>query len=47
MTQTELRQFGTNHHTAARQIAPVKHRPVQHNLATFCEPDDDDESYWE
>ncbi|KAL6898711.1 hypothetical protein GGI43DRAFT_408387 [Trichoderma evansii] len=47
MTQTELRQFGTNHHVAARQIAPPKHRPVQHNFASFCEPDDDEESYWE
>lgn len=42
MTQTELRQAGTSHHLAARQVGPVKHRPEQHNFDDFCEPDDDD-----
>ncbi|UKZ69259.1 uncharacterized protein TrAtP1_010271 [Trichoderma atroviride] len=45
MTATELRQVGTNHHLAARQVAPVKHRPQEHNFEAFCEPDDDDEDY--
>ncbi|UKZ96171.1 uncharacterized protein TrAFT101_010971 [Trichoderma asperellum] len=43
MTQTELRQAGTSHHLAARQVGPVKHRPEQHNFDDFCEPDDDDD----
>ncbi|KAM0520764.1 hypothetical protein ACHAPE_003165 [Trichoderma viride] len=43
MTTTELRQVGTNHHLAARQVAPVKHRAQQHNFEAFCEPDDDEE----
>jgi hypothetical protein len=46
MTQSELRQFGTNHHLAAREITPVvKHRPQKHNFEAFCEPDDDEEAY--
>ncbi|KAL7941048.1 Stc1 domain-containing protein [Trichoderma barbatum] len=42
MTQTELRQVGTNHHVAAREVGPVKHRPVHHDTTKCCEPDDDD-----
>ncbi|KAM0261024.1 hypothetical protein ACHAQJ_002463 [Trichoderma viride] len=47
MTQTELRQAGTNHHIAARQVGPVKHRPPQHDFDKFCEPDEDDADYWD
>ncbi|KAL7920424.1 hypothetical protein ACQKWADRAFT_298504 [Trichoderma austrokoningii] len=45
MTTTELREVGTNHHIAAREVAAVKHRPQEHNFAAFCEPDDDEEDY--
>ncbi|KAL7899015.1 Stc1 domain-containing protein [Trichoderma sp. SZMC 28014] len=46
MTQSELRQVGTNHHIAAREITPVvKHRSQKHNFEAFCEPDDDEEDY--
>ncbi|RFU74384.1 stc1 domain-containing [Trichoderma arundinaceum] len=45
MSQTELRQVGTNHHVAARQVGPAKHRPPQHNFDKFCEPDEDDEDF--
>ncbi|UKZ78386.1 hypothetical protein TrVFT333_006123 [Trichoderma virens FT-333] len=43
MSQTELRQIGTNHHIAAREAGPVNHRPVQHDTTRCCEPDDDDD----
>lgn len=46
MSQTELRQVGTNHHVAARQVGPVKHHPPQHDFSKFCEPDDDDDETW-
>ncbi|KAL7930124.1 Stc1 domain-containing protein [Trichoderma chlorosporum] len=43
MSQTELRQAGTNHHIAARDAGPVNHRPVQHDTTRCCEPDEDDD----
>ncbi|KAL7908127.1 Stc1 domain-containing protein [Trichoderma velutinum] len=42
MSQTELRQVGTNHHIAARDAGPVNHRPVLHDTTKCCEPDDED-----
>ncbi|KAL6695597.1 Stc1 domain-containing protein [Trichoderma pleuroticola] len=42
MSQTELRQVGTNHHVAARDPGPVNHRPVQFDTTKCCEPDDED-----
>ncbi|KAK4077803.1 uncharacterized protein Triagg1_3497 [Trichoderma aggressivum f. europaeum] len=42
MSQTELRQVGTNHHVAARDPGPVHHRPVQYDTTKCCEPDEED-----
>ncbi|KAL7955277.1 Stc1 domain-containing protein [Trichoderma compactum] len=42
MSQTELRQVGTNHHVAARDPGPVNHRPVQYDTTKCCEPDEED-----
>ncbi|PTB75228.1 hypothetical protein M440DRAFT_1431759 [Trichoderma longibrachiatum ATCC 18648] len=46
MSQTELRQVGTNHHVAARDPGPVRHRPVLQVPSVCCEPDDEDDDLY-